>query len=454
MATYGFSSSASSETSPFNIAKPSSVVSGTYMVAWMHCDEGGAGSSMGISGGSTWNSLTSGLTGNTGYRLFWKLAGGSEPTNYSVTFDDTSAFAVAHIVTSNDAGTGAPVWQVTNTSGSGTTGPTPGITPPDATALEIRLIGASLAGSPGARTWSPPAGLTERTDLQQGTFASGSSATRTLASSSATTSLNFTASGSVSDRVGATVGVPSGSTLQTVTPSGIASAEAWGTTSVVSVIGPSGIASGEAWGSSVVTTPQPQTISPSAIASAEAFGTLVTGRYIGVSGIASGEAWGSARLAALIGPTGIASGEAWGSTNVAIEQFIRPAGLVSAEAFGSITLQLGYPQTIFVEGIESGELFEDPTVRNDHRLVLVNPSIQETPVALDRLNIRFGIHRGITIMKDGLGVWSTVRYPAQVEIEQAQRVYMGGHRHTISLDEAEELINAGYGAYILLEPDI
>jgi hypothetical protein len=420
------------------------------MVATVANDSGNNGSGIGITGGSTWNSLDVGLLGQMGYRLFWKIAGASEPATYSVSYNAaSSAYAVAQIITSNDAGTGAPVWAKTTTAGNGTTGPTPGITPPDATALEIRMVLCTGEGTP--HTWTPPGGLTERTDVNQAGFPTATSATRTLASASATTSLNFTASGAAVDRIGYTVGVPSTSTTQGITPSGIASGEAFGTAKLNFTIIGQGIASGEAFGSLVASTPFPQTITGTGIASGETFGTLTTRLYLSPSGIASAEAFGAVRLAALIGPTGIPSAEAWGTTNLGLEQFLSIPGIATREAWGTPGLQLGYPQTIEPFGIEPAELVEDPTIRNLSHLVLVNPSIQETPAAWDRLNIRFGIHRGITIMQDASGVWSAVRYPAQTEIETARAVYMGGHRHVLTVDEADALIAAGYGSYITLE---
>lgn len=421
------------------------------MVAVICNDVGNNGTGITLTGGSTWNSLDAGLTGGVGYRLFWKLAGGSEPTNYVVDYNDaSSAYSVASIITSNDAGTGAPVWAKTSTAAAGTTGPTPGITPPDATALEARFI-VSSTESPVTRTWTSPGGLTERTDIQQSQFPTMSSATRTLASGTATTSLNFTANGSVTDRIGYTVGIPSANSDQEIAPTGIASSEAFGTAKVNFLIAGQGIASGEAFGDLIISTPFPQAITAEGIASGETFGTLTTRLYLSPSGIASGEAFGTLRTAALIGPTGIPSAEAWGVTNLGVEQFLSISGIASSEAFGTAGLQLGYPQTIEPFGIESGELVEDPTVRNLSHLVLVNPSIQETPAALDRLNIRFGLHRGITIMQDASGVWSQVRYPAQTEVETARAVYMGGHRHILTAAEADALILAGYGQYITLE---
>lgn len=429
MATYGSSSQAQSGSSGYNLAQPAGTVNGSYLVAVVHGDASGT-SALNLTGGSTWNLLDSGTVGLGAYKLFWKLAGSSEPANYTVAFDDTEGYSTAHVIMSNDAGTSAPVFQVTTAAGSSTTAATPGITPPDSTALEVRFALANGTGS--ARTWTAPGGLTERTDIQAGsnTTATGTSATRTLASASATTSLNFTASGNVTDKIGITVGIPSGVITQDIAPSSIASGEAFGTAQLNLRLTASGIASGEAFGTVGISL----TISPSGIASAEAFGTAI--------------------VDAGLRPTGIASGEAFGSATVIRQQFIVPTGVGSAEAFGSVSLQLGYPQEIEPDGIASEEAHGDHTLTSLSRLVLVNPSIQETPAAWDDLNVRFGIHRGITIMKDALGAWRQVRYPAQTEIEIAQRVYLGGRRHIISSSEADELIGAGFGAYILLEPDI
>lgn len=302
-------------------------------------------------------------------------------------------------------------------------------------------------------TWNTPATYTKRLEVDS---AAGSAAyTKQLASGTAIGSVTFTSSeGSLWERIGFTVTITEGAFPQTISGAGnIASGEAFGTAQLNFTILGAGIASGEAFGSLVITTPESQSISLAGIASAQAFGTLTTRLFISPSGIATGETFGAVRLAALIGPTGITSGEAFGTTNVAIQQFITPTGVVTGEAFGVASLQLGYPQTIFLDGIESAAFVEDPTIRNADRVVLVNPSIQETPVALNALMTRYGLHRGITIMQDADAVWRSVRYPSQTEIEAALKVYMGGHRHVVSGMEAAELIAAGYGAYLHLEPD-
>lgn len=133
---------------------------------------------------------------------------------------------------------------------------------------------------------------------------------------------------------------------QTILPSGISSAEAFGLAAVIiqQFILPSGIASGEAFGIAVV-VPGEVIILPSGISSAEAFGTaiVIPGSVIILpTGIASQEAFGTAVVvagSAIILPSGIASGEAFGTAVVtlasAVQQFLYPTGITSQQAFGT-----------------------------------------------------------------------------------------------------------------------
>lgn len=80
-------------------------------------------------------------------------------------------------------------------------------------------------------------------------------------------------------------------------------------------------------------------IAPTGIASAEAFGSATITLYITPSGIASAEAFGSATITIDITPSGIASAEAFGTAVVVpILLNITPLGIVSAEAFGTASL--------------------------------------------------------------------------------------------------------------------
>ena len=176
-----------------------------------------------------------------------------------------------------------------------------------------------------------------------------------------------------------------GDPIQTISPSAIASAEAFGTAKLNLKLEPSAIASAEAFGSltvvpGVVTlaptgiasaeafgTPQVfrelQYLLPSSIASAEAFGalTVIPGEVIILpSAIASAEALGSPSIipgAVIVAPTGIASGELFGTPQLNL--FITPTGIVTSEAFGTLTI---IPGEVFVipSAIASLEAFGTP----------------------------------------------------------------------------------------------
>lgn len=195
-----------------------------------------------------------------------------------------------------------------------------------------------------------------------------------------------------------------------------------------------------------------QTITCTGIASAEAFGTPNVVVVITPTGIPSGEAFGSTTVQGALSPTGIPSGEAFGSPVVSIQQFITVTGIPSAEAFGSPSLQLGYPQSLTMIGIPSEQAFGFPTVANRSVQVLTPNTVQETPAGRNILHIRYGIDRGISIIKRQDGTYYETRYPAQVELEQALKYYLGGYRHLLTPDEAADLTAHGFGSLIHLEP--
>ena len=154
-----------------------------------------------------------------------------------------------------------------------------------------------------------------------------------------------------------------------IAPTGISSAEAFGsftlTAGAVSVF-PNGIVSAEAFGNFTVSPAQ--FISPTGIASAEAFGafTISTGVvFLFPSAIASAEAFGAfviAPGAVSVAPTGIGTGEAFGAfTVVTGTAFVFPDGIVSAEAFGSLVITTG-AVSVFPNGIVSAEAFGNFTV--------------------------------------------------------------------------------------------
>jgi len=168
--------------------------------------------------------------------------------------------------------------------------------------------------------------------------------------------------------------------VQLISPSSIASAEAFGTLKVNHIIKPTGIASAEAFGTATVT--QVQIISPTGIASAEAFGTPQVNLIItSVGAIASSEAFGTATLQLYLKPTGIASAEAFGTPTTVM--IVEPVAIASSEAFGTLTLEIYIKPT----GITSSEAFGTLTT-----VMIVEPSAITSSEAIGTCHVRVEVN--------------------------------------------------------------
>jgi hypothetical protein len=81
----------------------------------------------------------------------------------------------------------------------------------------------------------------------------------------------------------------------------------------------------------------------------------------------------------------------------------------------------------------------------------VTPSVKETPIAWDRLFIRYGLLRGVSVLMID-GTYNTYRFPGQTEVAAAAEVYLGGHTYIIDEKTKDRLTNASiggvYGEYI------
>jgi hypothetical protein len=172
---------------------------------------------------------------------------------------------------------------------------------------------------------------------------------------------------------------------QSISPSGIASEEAFGAPLLTLYVSPSGIPSDEAFGDPAL-TPGAVTISPTGIASEEAFGTALIQLYIVPAGIGSDEAFGNSTItpgAVTISPNGISSAEAFGDHVISPGAVtISPASISSEEAFGDHLVSLG-GVIISPAGIASAEAFGDPT--------LSPGAVVIAPVSIDSLEA-FGDH--------------------------------------------------------------
>jgi hypothetical protein len=138
-------------------------------------------------------------------------------------------------------------------------------------------------------------------------------------------------------------------TVQTVSPSAIASAEAFGTATLLERVNAGAIASAEAFGTPSLL----ERINAGAIASAGAFGTPTLLERVNAGAIASAEAFGTPAISMpdLIAVVAIASAEAFGTPTL-LER-VNAGAIGSAEAFGTPSLGL----LINAGAIASGEAF-------------------------------------------------------------------------------------------------
>lgn len=187
----------------FSVTKPTGVTAGHLLVAFIAIDASATGIGT-PTGGTTWQSLDSVSGFGLGGKVFWKVAGGSEPSSYGFTRSGGNGSA-AIVVAVSEASASEPL-HATSTAGSTTAVTTPTLTPAALGDFDLRFGAASAFGSTIAFT--PPSTYTEREDVD-GTFVFATCATKTLASTSATGTQNFTASTSPSDRCGMTVLVTS-----------------------------------------------------------------------------------------------------------------------------------------------------------------------------------------------------------------------------------------------------
>ncbi|WP_116042222.1 hypothetical protein [Amycolatopsis palatopharyngis] len=171
-----------------------------------------------------------------------------------------------------------------------------------------------------------------------------------------------------------------GGGAQVVTPTSIASAEAFGNPAVSAslTIQPAGIATGEVFGAATL-SPGEVAVSPGAIASVEAFGTPVVssgGATIAPDSITSGEQWGTPTLVLTLHPAGIGSSETFGAPTLTVGgASITPEGIVSGEVFGTVEVTGGQ---IAVTPLERTH-----TVPAETRTHIVPASIRTTTVATE-----------------------------------------------------------------------
>lgn len=278
---------------------------------------------------------------------------------------------------------------------------------PKVTAALTAAAGSALvafSGGEGQTSASWGGSFTGQDSITDSAYWQGSSAARIVSSAGSYTAPCTTGNGTLSAAFLLELTDAGGGGSQTVTASGVASAETFGSATVtpgaVSIL-PGGIASAEAFGTAALTATYTVTASgiasaesvgnpalttgsvsvlPGGVASVEAFGGAVVsqgGVFILPSAIDSLEAFGTATLSpggVFILPAGISTAEAFGVAVASSGAIIAPASIDTLEAFGVASLVPGVVY-ILPTGIESGEFFGvaqvgDVVVTGEYGIVL------------------------------------------------------------------------------------
>lgn len=198
----------------FTCTKPTGTVSGDVLIAY-HCGDVGVLANMAASGGTAWNTLaTTGSDSTLPGKVYWKVAGGSEPASYTFS-QDSGADACAAIICISGASTDTPT-VATGTDGFGTNIDTPSAIAPGSADIDVRFVsaGGSLTTSESV---TPPATYTEFADTHSRQYIYVSGAHKTLAASGATGIRTFTITTAPGGRRGVTVIVTDGTTATPLT---------------------------------------------------------------------------------------------------------------------------------------------------------------------------------------------------------------------------------------------
>ncbi len=187
MALYRATTSTQSSSTSFTVAKPPGTVKGDILVAFQTGSAFGSAQMTTPTGGAAWQLL--GQRSDTewaGTKVWWKVAGTSEPASYG--FQQTATRqSIAAVVCVTDAPAVAPLIGSTQNTDSDATVSCPALSASTAPGVTIRWAAGLQSGS---TSWSQPAGHTERVDRNMGeATAALDTATRTLTGSTGAATL-------------------------------------------------------------------------------------------------------------------------------------------------------------------------------------------------------------------------------------------------------------------------
>jgi hypothetical protein len=174
------------------VNKPSGVVDGDYLVAFMLSDADAADANLAAPAGWSQSGSTQFVANVSRSKVFVKFAS-SEPTSYSFTVDNFSSgvviLAAASGIDTTTPVNIAPTWN-SSTTAAQTNHIAPSISP---TVSGCLMFCAFTSGNGTTASYTPPTGMTEMQDVWSGSFEFGEAAYQALAGSGATGTKTATA---------------------------------------------------------------------------------------------------------------------------------------------------------------------------------------------------------------------------------------------------------------------
>jgi predicted esterase len=192
------------------IARPAGTTNGDLMLLIMHADYG-ATSGFKVPAGFT-TLATRELAANGDKQVIgYKIASG-EPSSYTITVPvDADVRADMFAITGADLNQ-APIVTTATLASSTSTHPAPSVSPTSGRNLLLSTVSKSAGSGGQTFSWTPPSGMTERSDAATNGYVTQTTATQTYDSSqpTGTRTFNLTSSAAASAAIGASILIASG----------------------------------------------------------------------------------------------------------------------------------------------------------------------------------------------------------------------------------------------------
>lgn len=373
-------------------------------------------------------------------RVFWKRATGADTGTYSFTHTSAITEGIGSAYT-GCATTGTPVEVLASAVDSSASVLSPPAVSGTASLAGELLVYAVTAYNFGNNLTTPS------TFSSVNTWGPGLASYKVQAAAGATGSVQAAGSGSASNFTVTLIGL-----LPPVTaPAGTISADLTGSGTLTATATPALARAGALTGSGALTATTAPALARTGALSGSGTLTATVAPALARSVALSGS--GTLTAAAVPSLTRAVNLTGSGTLTATANGVSVPAGTVSAALSGTgdltATTSFTVPVSVTVNASLTGEGALTATVTQTVPVWRLNtPTSEVTFRFAGGMNIAQTYGRSMWRIN---GQWSVGMSPAAELIAQADRFYAGGRLHTLSLDERDELVAAGFGDYITQE---